>query len=177
MSRNYLSWLDIFRLGLVQSALGSVVVLTTSTLNRIMVVELALAAMIPGFLVALHYAVQMSRPRWGFGSDEGGRRTPWIIGGMAILVVGAFLAAGTRRLLASHWEVYDRWSADFMQRFSERLAGQLEAGQSCDYALALHRAREEVRERCGDKPAVWAPFVLVGSPTDGNKPVRTNRSP
>ena len=34
--------------------LGGIVVLTTSTLNRIMVVELALAATIPGFLVTIH---------------------------------------------------------------------------------------------------------------------------
>ena len=54
-----LSWIGIFRLGLVQTALGSVVILTTSTLNRVMVVELALPAMIPGFLVSLHYAVQI----------------------------------------------------------------------------------------------------------------------
>lgn len=94
MSARTLSWIDIIRLGFVQAALGSVVVLTTSTLNRVMVVELGLAAMVPGFLIALHYAVQMSRPRWGFGSDEGGRRTPWIIGGMATLVLGAWLAAG-----------------------------------------------------------------------------------
>lgn len=89
----YLSWFDIFRLGVVQTGLGSIVVLTTSTLNRVMVVELALPAMVPGFLVALHYAVQMSRPRWGYGSDMGGRRTPWIIGGMAVLGIGAWLAS------------------------------------------------------------------------------------
>ena len=68
--------------------LGAVVVLTTSTLNRVMVVELALPAMLPGLLVALHYAVQTSRPRMGFGSDIGGRRTPWIVGGMVVLAPG-----------------------------------------------------------------------------------------
>ena len=76
------------RLGLVQASLGSIVVLTTSTLNRVMVVELALPAIIPGVLVALHYAVQVLRPRLGYGSDVGGRRTPWIVGGMAALAVG-----------------------------------------------------------------------------------------
>ena len=43
-----LSWMDIVRLGLVQAALGAIVVLTTSTINRVMVVELALPAIIPG---------------------------------------------------------------------------------------------------------------------------------
>jgi BCD family chlorophyll transporter-like MFS transporter len=87
---NGLGWLDIFRVALVQTALGAIVVLTTSTMNRVMVVELALPAMVPGALVALHYAVQMLRPRMGHGSDVGGRRTPWIIGGMCVLATGHF---------------------------------------------------------------------------------------
>ena len=93
MKPAYLSWFGIIKLGLVQSALGAVVVLTTSTLNRVMVVELQLAAALPGILVALHYAVQITRPRMGHGSDLGGKRTPWIIGGMAVLSLGGFLAA------------------------------------------------------------------------------------
>jgi cytochrome bd-type quinol oxidase subunit 2 len=51
MTQQPLSWLGIARLGLVQMALGAIVVLTTSTLNRVMVVELALPAMLPGVLV------------------------------------------------------------------------------------------------------------------------------
>ena len=85
-----LSWLQIFRLGLVQCCLGAIVVLTTSTLNRLMVIELALPAVLPGMLVALHYGIQLSRPNWGFKSDTGGSRTRWIIGGMAILGAGGF---------------------------------------------------------------------------------------
>ena len=69
------------------------VVLATSTLNRILVVELALAAVIPGLLVALHYAVQILRPRMGFGSDQAGRCTPFILGGMAVLASGGMLGA------------------------------------------------------------------------------------
>jgi BCD family chlorophyll transporter-like MFS transporter len=91
----HLGWLGIARLGLVQAALGAMVVLTTSTLNRVMVVELALPALLPGLLVALHYAVQVLRPRMGFGSDVGGRRTPWIVGGLAVLAVGAIGAAAS----------------------------------------------------------------------------------
>src|SRR5262245_36271064 len=96
-----LGWLGIVRLGLVQTALGSIVVLTTSTLNRVMVVELALPAMLPGALVGLHYAVQVLRPRWGYGSDIGGRRTGWITGGMAALAAGGFLAAVATALMGS----------------------------------------------------------------------------
>src|SRR5918998_2307941 len=88
-----LGWLGILRLGLVQTALGAVVVLTTSAINRVMVVELALAASVPGLLVGLHYAVQIMRPRMGHGSDVGGRRTPWIVGGTAVLALGGTGAA------------------------------------------------------------------------------------
>ncbi len=97
-----LSWFGIVRLGLVQTALGAVVVLTTSTLNRVMVIELALPAMIPGLLVAIHYAMQVLRPWLGHGSDVGGRRFAWIVGGMAVLASGGLLAAAATALMASH---------------------------------------------------------------------------
>ncbi|WP_298865076.1 BCD family MFS transporter [uncultured Sulfitobacter sp.] len=89
----YLTWFQIVRLGFVQMALGAIVVLTTSTLNRLMVVEFALPAVLPGALVGLHYGIQLSRPKWGFISDKGGNRTAWIIGGMAVLALGGLLAA------------------------------------------------------------------------------------
>ena len=81
-------WAKIIRLGLVQTMLGAIIVLMTSTINRVMVVELALPAVVPGLLVASHYAIQILRPAWGYGSDVGGRRTPWIIGGAAAAGVG-----------------------------------------------------------------------------------------
>lgn len=100
----HLSWLSIVRLGLVQLCLGAIVVLMTSTLNRLMVVELGLVAVLPGALVALHYGVQITRPNWGFLSDNGGNRTRWIIGGMGFLALGALLAAVAVMLLdAAFW--------------------------------------------------------------------------
>ena len=99
--KNGLGWLGIARLGLVQTSLGAIVVLTTSTLNRVMVVELALPALLPGILVAIHYFVQISRPRFGHGSDNGGRRTPWIIGGIAVLGAGGILAAVATAVMAT----------------------------------------------------------------------------
>jgi MFS transporter, BCD family, chlorophyll transporter len=96
-----LGWVGIARLGLVQCMLGAVVVLTTSTLNRVMVVELALPALLPGLLVALHHAVQLTRPRMGYGSDVGGRRTPWIAGGITVLALGGFLGAVATSLMAT----------------------------------------------------------------------------
>ena len=96
-----LGWAGIVRLGLVQSAIGAIVMLATSLLNRVMVVEFALPATIPAGLVAWHYAVQLSRPRWGHSSDQGGRRTPWIIGGMAALALGAVGAADATLMISA----------------------------------------------------------------------------
>ena len=88
-----LGWAGIARLGLVQMSLGSIVVLTTATMNRVMVVELAMPAILPGLLVSIYYGTQFLRPRFGHGADQGGRRTPWIIGGVALLAAGAIGAA------------------------------------------------------------------------------------
>eukprot|EP01030_Chromulinospumella_sphaerica_P028775 gene28775-29150_t len=96
------SWLGIARFGLVQASLGAIVVLTTSTINRVMIVELALPAMVPGLLVTWHYALQVLRPSWGHGSDKGGRRTPWIIAGMGVLALGGFGAALSVHLMAEN---------------------------------------------------------------------------
>jgi len=96
-----LGWLGIVRLGLVQSAIGAIVMLATSLLNRVMVVEYALPAALPAGLVAWHYAVQLSRPIWGHGSDRGRRRTPLIVLGMGILALGALLAVDALGMLAA----------------------------------------------------------------------------
>ncbi len=101
MSAAPLGWFGIVRLGLVQAALGAIVVLTTSTLNRVMVVEFSLPAILPGALVALHYGVQLLRPRMGFGSDVGGRATPWIVGGMALLTAGGIGSAAATSFMAT----------------------------------------------------------------------------
>jgi BCD family chlorophyll transporter-like MFS transporter len=95
-----LGWFGIVRLGLVQSAIGAIVMLATSLLNRVMVVEYALPASLPAALVAWHYAVQLSRPAWGHGSDRGRRRTPWILVGMGTLALGVLLAVDAVALLA-----------------------------------------------------------------------------
>ena len=88
-----MTWFSIFRLGIVQLCIGSIVVLPLSTFNRLMVVELALPALLPGFLIALHYGVQITRPSWGYISDQEKDRTKWIKRGMIILGLGGIIAA------------------------------------------------------------------------------------
>ena len=100
-ARGGLGWPGIVRLGLVQSAIGAIVMLATSLLNRVMVVEYALPATLPAGLVAWHYAVQLSRPRWGHGSDRGAKRTPWIAAGMAALALGTVLAVDATLIMTT----------------------------------------------------------------------------
>ncbi len=98
---NGIGWLTIIRLGLVNMAIGSFVMLATTVLNRVMVVELAMLATIPAGLVALLRMVQVTRARWGYDSDRGGTRTPWIIGGMVVLCGGGILAAFATALMVT----------------------------------------------------------------------------
>ena len=139
-----LGWAGIVRLGLAQTALGAIVVLMTSTINRVMVVELALPALVPGLLVASHYAVQILRPAWGYGSDVGGRRTPWIVGGMATLAIGAIGAAVGTALAA---DFADAWPVGGGGRFPARGDGRRIGGHVRPGAARLARRAELPRRR------------------------------
>lgn len=150
-----LGWIGIVRLGLVQTSLGAIVVLTTSTLNRVMVVELALPAMLPGALVALHYAVQMLRPRLGYGSDVGGRRTPWIIGGMAVLALGGVAAAA-----ATAWMETDRAAGIVLAVAAFALIGG-GVGASGTSLLVLLAKRVEPGRRAAAATIAWV-MMIVG---------------
>jgi len=144
-----LGWPQIARLGLVQSAIGAMVMLSTSLLNRVMVVEYAMVAAIPAGLVAWHYAVQLSRPAWGHGSDKGGRRTPWIIGGMAVLAGGSMLAVA-----ATVWQML----ALAVVAFTLIGAGVGAAGTSL---LALLATRTAPERRAGAASLTWI-MMIVG---------------
>jgi len=160
-----LGWLGIVRLGLVQTALGSIVVLTTSTINRVMVVELALPAILPGLLVALHYAVQVLRPRWGHGSDVGGRLTPWVLGGMAVLALGGFGAALSVALMASLF-----WPGVALAALSFLMIGMgVGASGTCLLVLLSRRVADERRPAAAT--VVWVMMIagfIVTAATAGH---------
>ena len=156
-----MSWFAIFRLGLIQAALGSVVVLTTSTLNRVMVVELALPALVPGLMVALHYAVQLSRPRMGFGSDQGQRRSPWIAGGMAVLALGGFGAA-----VGTAWAATEPGLGLTLTALSFVLVG-LGVAASGTSLLALLATRVQQDRRAAAATLVWVMMIAGFAITAG----------
>jgi BCD family chlorophyll transporter-like MFS transporter len=160
-SMSNFGWWQIVRLGLVQACLGSIVVMTTSTLNRVMVVELALPALLPGALVALHYLVQMLRPRLGHGSDRGGRRTPWMIGGMAVLACGGGLAA-----LATAWMGSARGPGIALAVAAFVLIG-LGVG-ACGTSLLVLLAKRVVAERrAAAATVVWLMMIFGFALTSG----------
>jgi BCD family chlorophyll transporter-like MFS transporter len=158
---NGLSWFGIARLGLVQAMLGGVVVLTTSTLNRVMVVELMLPALLPGLLVALHYAVQVTRPRMGFGSDVGSRRTPWIIGGLIVLAAGGFLGA-----VATAWMESSRSAGIALAVLAFTLVG-LGVSAAGTSLLTLLAKRVDAPRRAGAAALVWTMMIVGFAVTAG----------
>lgn len=86
-----------------------------------------------------------------------------VMGGEGILgLTHAFLCAGARGLLMSLWEVPDRTTADFMERFYAQLA----AGEAPAEALRTARAQAIA---AGRHVREWAAFELVQT---GGRPAR-----
>ncbi len=161
MNAQVFGWFQIIRLGLIQACLGAVVVVTTSTLNRIMVVELALPALLPGFLVAWHYAVQMVRPRMGFGSDKGRRSTPWMMGGMLVLGVGGVMAAS-----ATVWMAQQPLFGALLAWLSFSLIG-LGVSACGTSLLALMAKRVPDERRAPAATTVWLMMIVGFAATAG----------
>lgn len=153
MTNPTLSWFGIIRLGLVQTMLGAVVVLTTSTMNRVMVVELALPAVLPGLLVGLHYAIQVTRPRWGYHTDIGGFRTPWIVGGMAVLALGGMLAA-----VATAWMATNTVAGIALALVAFLLIG-LGVGAAGTNLLVLLATHVKARRRAAAASLTWMMMI------------------
>lgn len=156
-----MTWWAIFRLGLVQAALGAIVVLTTSTLNRVMAVELALPALVPGLLVGLHHAVQLARPRMGYGSDRGGRRTPWIVGGMVVLALGGLGAA-----IGTAWMTTSFAPGLLLTACSFFLVG-LGVSSAGTSLLVLLAARVQEERRAAAATLVWVMMIVGFAVTAG----------
>ncbi len=151
-----MSWWQLARLGLVQAALGAVVVLLTTTINRVIIVELALPAMVPGILVALHFGVQLVlRPRLGHSSDRSGRRTPWILGGLLVCALGGVGVAASIPVMAEHTLL----GVALASLASIVLGAGVSASGTPLLALISERARPE--QRAGAAAITWI-LMIVG---------------
>tara|TARA_R110002110_G_scaffold43398_8_gene134823 strand:+ start:329 stop:1672 length:1344 start_codon:yes stop_codon:yes gene_type:complete len=148
-----LSWFNIVRLGTVQAAIGAIVMLATSLLNRVMVVEYAVAAAVPAALVAWHYAVQLSRPLWGHKSDRSARRSPWIVGGLGILALGAILAVDATIMMA------DAGAGAVLLALASFTMIGLGVGMSGTALLALLASRVSVERKPAAAAISWTMMV------------------
>lgn len=82
-------------------------------------------------------------------------------------LTGAFLAAGSRAVLATLWPVSDQPTAVFMEQFYYRL------GRGLAPAEALRETKLQfMSEESWQNPALWSGYVLVGSspPIAGHRP-------
>ncbi len=147
-------WLAIIRIGLVQAAIGALVMLATAVLNRLMIVEFKLAAAIPAGLVAWHYAVQLGRPLWGHGSDQGARRTPWIIGGLMVLAAGSLLATQATLMMGGNFP-----AAFTLAVFAYAMIG-VGVGAGGTSALALLASGVAPQRRAAAAAVTW--IMMVG---------------
>jgi CHAT domain-containing protein len=95
--------------------------------------------------------------RTALGPEEGG-------GALASLT-GSFLAAGSRGVVATLWDVGDEATAAFMAQFYWQL------GEGSTPAEALRAAKRRLRaDPRWNRPALWAAYVLVGdAPAVGAK--------
>jgi CHAT domain-containing protein len=71
----------------------------------------------------------------------------------------AFLVAGARRVVASHWPVEDQATAELMDVFFKELASPKSGDRNP--ARALHAARKHMHRKLGH-PFYWGAFTLSG---------------
>ena len=151
-----MSWWQLTRLGFVQAAIGAVVVLLTTTINRVIVVELGLPASVPGLLVAPHFSVQLVlRPRLGFDSDRTGARTPWIIGGLLLCALSGTAVAASLPIMRDHTAL-----GIFLASLASIALG---AGVSAAGTplLAMMSERAKPSQRAGAAAITWI-LMIVG---------------
>lgn len=100
-------FLKRLQLGLIHVAVAMTLVPINSTLNRVMIKELALSATLVALLASLPYLFSPIQIMIGSFSDRnpvfGYRRTPYIALGLILCVLGVILAPSAAFLMSSNW--------------------------------------------------------------------------
>lgn len=98
-----------FQLGLIHVAVAMTLVPINSTLNRVMIKELAISATLVALLASLPYLFSPIQVAIGSFADRhpigGFQRTPYIILGLTLCVVGVVLSPQAAFLMVSNWSV------------------------------------------------------------------------
>ena len=156
---------QLLRLSLFQVSVGMAGVMLLGTLNRVMIVELGLPAMLVALMIAIPVLVAPFRALVGFKSDNyrsaiGWKRIPylwfgtlWQFGGLAIMPMALLVLAGDRAIDAD-WAGYIGAGLAFL------LTGLgMHMTQTAGLALAADRATEDTRPRV---VALLYVMLLVG---------------
>ncbi len=142
---------QLLRLSLFQISVGMAAVMLLGTLNRVMIVELGVAATIVAVMIAIPVLVAPFRALLGFRSDTyrsaiGWKRNPylwfgslWQFGGLAIMPMGLLLLSGDQAAGPS-------WAGEVGAALAFLLTGLgMHMTQTAGLALAADRATEETR--------------------------------
>ncbi len=144
---------QLLRLSLFQVSVGMASVLLLGTLNRVMIVELHVPAMVVAAMIALPILVAPFRALIGFRSDThrsaiGWKRVPylwfgslWQMGGFAVMPFALFV-------LGSGPAIGPEWAGTVLAAASFLMAGVgMSMTQTAGMALACDRASDETRPR------------------------------
>lgn len=144
---------QLLRLSLFQVSVGMASVMLLGTLNRVMIVELNLAAMIVAVMIALPVLIAPFRALLGFRSDThksaiGWKRIPyiwfgslWQFGGLAVMPFALLVLGG---------DVYHKvpFAGEVLAALAFLMTGLgLHMTQTAGLALASDRATDETRPR------------------------------
>ena len=144
---------QLLRLSLFQISVGMASVMLLGTLNRVMIVELGVAATIVAVMIAIPVLVAPFRALLGFRSDTyrsaiGWKRIPyvwfgslWQFGGLAIMPMGLILLSGDQAAGPS-------WAGEIGAALAFLLTGLgMHMTQTAGLALAADRASEDTRPK------------------------------
>jgi len=160
----------LLRLALFQVSVGMATALLVGTLNRVLIVELGVAAWLVSTMVALPLVFAPFRALVGFRSDVhrsvlGWRRVPYIwtgtmlqFGGLAIMPFALILLSGD-----THWP---QWIGPLSAALAFLMVGAgIQTVQTAGLALATDLAAEENRPRV---VAMMYTMLLVGMVVSGS---------
>ena len=144
---------QLLRLSLFQVSVGMAMVMLLGTLNRVMIVELSVPALIVAAMIALPVLIAPFRALLGFRSDNhksalGWKRVPylwfgslWQMGGLAVMPFAILVLGGQQAVGPS-------WAGEVLAAVAFLMAGLgMHMTQTAGLALAADRATEETRPR------------------------------
>ncbi|TCP39146.1 PucC family protein [Rhodovulum marinum] len=144
---------QLLRLSLFQVSVGMATVMLLGTLNRVMIVELSIPAMMVAMMIALPVMTAPFRALMGFKSDNyrsaiGWKRIPymwfgtlWQMGGLAVMPFALIVLSGDQTLGPT-------WAGEALAAAAFLMTGLgIHMTQTVGLALASDRATDETRPR------------------------------